>query len=125
MISFKIILDAEKAKTFQNRKVEYAFESRRSHNIFGKIVSWQGALENEYFAITFVGGNLIISVCEREYHLGKINEEYAISTTLDDATNAMEDETADVTLEQVAYNQTVAPIEAEEIRFEDALAVLK
>ena len=83
MVKFKLIAPPEEALPLVNRVVCDVCESRTINPIAGKMVSWRGSVENEYFSILFLGGRLMISLVERECQLGHVSVIYAISETLD------------------------------------------
>lgn len=125
MISFKTILPVEQALTYQNKMVEYVCKSVTIHPALGKLTTWRGALETEYFSVMFVGGILVVSVVERELHLGHISVSYSESESLIKATSDLDgiNDTEKDKLRQ-EYNLNTSKKEQDEITFDDVMLSL-
>ena len=82
MVKFKIIAPPEESLPLVNRVVCDVCESRNTNPIAGKVVSWRGSVENEYFSILFLGRRLLISLAERECQLGSVSVIYAMAEAL-------------------------------------------
>ena len=115
MVKFKIIAPPEEALPLVNRVVCDVCESRNTNPIAGKIVSWRGSVENEYFSILFLGGRLLISLVERECQLGHVSVIYAMSETLSNSLISLKDE---------IDNSFILKKEIDEISFTDVMVAL-
>jgi hypothetical protein len=124
MVNFQITLPKESVLPLQGRIVESVYKTSTIHPIFGKMTTWRGALENEYFSILFIGGVLVVSVAEREYQLGHVSVNYAESKSLLDMAELIKGSSSEMKIElQKDYN-VISKKEQDEVKFEDLLPIL-
>ena len=125
MVNFQITLPKEDALQLQGRIVEYVCKTQIINPTFGKMTTWRGSLENEYFSIMFICGILVVSVVEREMQLGDISVSYAESESLTKAINTING-ADDATVEKIReeYNQNTSKKEQDEITFDDVMLTL-
>lgn len=79
MVKFEVIAAAPLALTVQNRVVCDVTEYRFTTEQFGKVISWRGSVNEEYFSLLFVKGLLEVSLAEREMKLGETGLHYALT----------------------------------------------
>ena len=82
MVKFEIIIPPEIAEKFQRRVVCDVTESHITDPLLGKMASWRGSVNEEYFSILFVKGMLTIALAERECQLSYSAINYAMSECL-------------------------------------------
>lgn len=125
MISFKHCLTPEDAQSLQNKVVECVTKTSSQHPLFGKISRWQGALNDEYFLITFSSGVVMVSVVEREHYLGESIRSYAESQSLLDTVESVKNADPQLQREiQKHYTNVTAVKEQEEVTFADMMFIL-
>ena len=127
MIKFELIVTPEIAAPFQNKQVCDVQEYHITHAIHGKMASWNGSVNDEYFHIIFVKGMLIVSVAERECQLSKTGYiiNYAMSESLTNALSFNNKESVESIEAKYNYEHIYEPKEQSEINFDDIMAALK
>jgi len=126
---FDIIIPDDRAKTFQGKSVEFVCKTF-NNSFFGKFPSWRGSLENEFFTLCFVAGELEVSVSECEFYLGdpRFTTTYAHSRSMRDLEKPTEGMDAEETLriyqKRIEYFQTIGQIEQESVSLSDIMVVL-
>lgn len=119
MVKFKIIADEKIAKTVQDRVVcditELRLNNFEQDPTLGKIVSWRGTVNDEFFSILFVKGLLEISLVEREMLLGQNLIFYARTELSDNANNNA----------NISYSLKDSNLEQDNITFVDVMVTLK
>ena len=116
-IKFEIITSAAIADGMKGRVVCDVCEYHPTHPAFGKLTTWRGSTETEYFRIVFVKGMLTISLAEMERQIAQPENtiNYAVSSNLKAALDkTTEDARSD-------YERLVNPREQAEISFADVM----
>jgi len=125
MINFKHCLTPDKALPLQNKVVECVTKTSTQHTIFGKVNIWRGALTEEYFSVMFIGGVVVVSVSERECHIGEKTVSYAESQSLLDTAELVKGSAPEMQQElQKHYNEVIAKKEQDEVTFADMMFIL-
>ena len=91
MVNLKVIVSSEIALTLQNRQVCDMTEFHITDPVHGKLTSWRGSVQNEYFSIIFIKGILVVSLVERECKLGECSINYAMTEGLENALKECKD----------------------------------
>lgn len=109
MVKFEVIVAPPVALTVQHRTVCDVTEYRYITEL-GKVISWRGSLNEEYFSILFAKGLLAVSISENEIYLGYNSLHYAltekafaISNNSVDATNKYSIEDVDKDIEKMTF----------------------
>ena len=125
MIELDIIVPGEVAAPLQNRLVCDLLETRATIPGIGRIVSWRGSTQEEYFSILFVRGIFSVSVNERECLLNDSIVNYAMSMALSKAMKGFPGRDESAKQEDIQnYLDILADKEMDEITFADAMMLL-
>jgi len=125
MVKFEIIVPPIIAAMLQDRTVCDVCESHQTDSLLGKIVSWRGSVEEEYFSIIFAKGILTVSLVEREYNLGRSAVNFAMSEHLFKVLKESKDNAALRTTAVFDYHMKRSQKEQEEISFIDVMVILE
>ena len=93
--------------------------------LLGKMASWRGSVEEEYFSIIFAKGILTVSLVEREYNLGHSAVNFAMSERLFRILKENKDNAALRTTETLDYYIKQNQKEQKEISFIDVMVILE
>lgn len=126
-VKFVLNLPPEQSTLFQNRTVCDVTEYRINHPAVGKMASWRGSVETEYFNIVFVKGMLTVSLAERECQVADLDHtfNYAMSEHLKQALDKATGNDAVSALEaRYNFEQVQEPKDQEAISFTDVMVAL-
>ena len=125
MVELDIIAPQEVAAPLQNRLVCDLLETRTTVPGVGRIVSWRGSTQEEYFSVLFVRGIFSVSVNERECQLNDSIVNYAMSMALSKAMKGFPGRDELSKQEDIHnYFDRLADKEMDEITFSDAMMLL-
>lgn len=125
MAELDIIAPQEIAAPLQNRMVCDVLETRATMPGTGRIVSWRGSTQEEYFSILFVQGVITVALNERECLLSESFVNYAMSMALSKAMKGLpgrDDATKQEDIQN--YYTKLAEAELNEITFIDVMNLL-
>jgi hypothetical protein len=126
-IKFVLLTSPAIADGLKRRVVCDVTEYHPTHPLVGRIASWRGSTETEYFSIVFVKGMLTVSVAERECHVADTEHtvNYAMTDNLKAALDKATGGGATAALEaRYDYEKLKDPEEQAKISFADVMTAL-